>query len=224
MGALAHIFEAEGLSTVALSLVRSHTERLKTPRALHCEFPLGRPLGKPGDAEFQKQVIRSAFELLSRPEGPVLEDFPETIDDGANEPLSCALPPRMNEGKAPAVDEALGLRPAYERALAAHGRTDLGRATNADGIGAAIEAFLKIAEGMTWTEAGLPGMPLDVAKDIESYYQEAATALEGHTPSARSAESWFYRTTEAGAVLKRAKIAFKEQKAPFWFYITPMTQ
>lgn len=224
MGALAHVFEAEGLSTVALSLIRPHTEKLRPPRALHCEFPLGRPLGKPGDAEFQKQVLHEALELLKETEGPVLKAFPETIDDGAGEPLSCVLPPRMNEDRPAAVDEALGLRPAYDRARAKHGQTNVGRAVDADGIPAALEGFLRIADGTPWTEAGLKGFPMDLAKDIESYYQEAATALGDHIPSARSAESWFYRKTEAGAALKRAKQAFRDQKAPFWFYITPMTQ
>lgn len=224
MGALAHIFEAEGLSTIVLSLVRPHTEKLKPPRALHCEFPLGRPLGKPGDAEFQKRVLRGAFSLLSESEGPVLHDFPETVEDAANEPLSCALPPKMDEGKPAAVEEALGLRPAFDRALARHGRTNVGRATDADGIAGALEGFLRIADGTPWTEAGLKGFPMDLAKDIESYYQEAAAELEGHVPSARAAESWFYRKTEAGAALKRAKQAFREQKAPFWNYIMPMTQ
>lgn len=224
MGTLAHVLESEGLATVVISLIRPHTEKLKPPRALHCEFPLGRPLGKPGDDEFQRRVLREAFGLLLESEGPVLRDFPETVAAAADEPLSCALPPRMNEDKPAAVDEAIGLRPAYDRAVAKHGRTNVGRAIDADGIPAAIEGFLRIGEGTPWTEAGLKGFPMDLAKDLESYYQEAATALEGHIPSARSAESWFYNRTEAGAALKRAKQAFRDQKAPFWFYLTPMTQ
>ena len=50
---------------------------MQPPRALWVSFPLGRPLGKPGDAEFQHKVINAALDLLNRPEGPVLEDYPE---------------------------------------------------------------------------------------------------------------------------------------------------
>ena len=50
---------------------------MQPPRALWVSFPLGRPLGKPGDAVFQNKVINAALELLHRPAGPVLEDFPE---------------------------------------------------------------------------------------------------------------------------------------------------
>ena len=33
-------------------------------------------MGKPNDPEFQKKVIRAAFELLEASGGPVIEDFP----------------------------------------------------------------------------------------------------------------------------------------------------
>ena len=35
-------------ATVAISIIREQIEATQPPRALHCEFPLGRPLGKPG--------------------------------------------------------------------------------------------------------------------------------------------------------------------------------
>src|ERR671910_544074 len=81
VGTLAHVIEAAGLATVALSLVRPQIEQSRPPRALHCEFPLGRPLGRPGDPEFQRRVLSAAFALLQRRDGPVLEDFPEAIAD-----------------------------------------------------------------------------------------------------------------------------------------------
>ena len=57
---------------------------MQPPRALWVPFPLGRPLGKPGDAPFQQGVIQAALDLLHRQVGPVLEDYPHdapTIDD-----------------------------------------------------------------------------------------------------------------------------------------------
>lgn len=109
-------------------------------------FPLGRPLGKPGDPEFQRRVLDHALSLLEA-EGPVLDRFPEEIEDEGDVPLACPIPPRHDEGLHPAVDEARALRSAYDRAVSETGRTLVGRVTDADGIPAAVEAFVRIAEG-----------------------------------------------------------------------------
>ena len=77
MCALSFYLEREGIATTGISLVRENTASMQPPRALWVSFPLGRPLGKPGDAEFQHKVINAALDLLNRPEGPVLEDYPE---------------------------------------------------------------------------------------------------------------------------------------------------
>lgn len=214
------------MSTVALSLVRGQIERTHPPRALHCEFPLGRPLGKPGDTAFQRRVLMAAFSLLDRPSGPVLEDFPEVIVDDADQPLACPLPPRLDPTVPPAVDEVLGLRPAYDRAVAASGRTIVGRVVDADGIAAAVSAFVRIAAGEPWQSVGLPGSPPEVVLDIRAYYEEAALALSDHVPGARAAESWLYRTTAAGRVLREAQAEMREAGAPFpvWFYLVPVSQ
>jgi hypothetical protein len=50
--------------------------RVRTPRALFADFPLGSPLGRPDDAALQTRVLRAAFALLSHPgPPPVLADF-----------------------------------------------------------------------------------------------------------------------------------------------------
>ena len=48
-------------------------------------FELGRPLGVPNDAAFQKRVIRAAFALLDAKQGPVLIDYPEDVPASAAE-------------------------------------------------------------------------------------------------------------------------------------------
>src|SRR5262245_12090764 len=50
---------------------------MNPPRALWVPFDLGRPLGAPGNAEFQKRVIRAVLTLFEVETGPVLGDFPE---------------------------------------------------------------------------------------------------------------------------------------------------
>jgi hypothetical protein len=226
VGTLAHSFEAAGLATVALSLVRPHIERIHPPRALHCEFPLGRPLGRPRDPKFQRRVLDAAFALLDRPTGPVLEDFPEVIEDDADTPLACSVPPRYDPSVPAAVDEARALRPAWDRAHAQFGHTQVGRVVDADGVPDAVAGFVRIIEGTPWPQARLPGDPAAVAMDIRSYYEEAALALAEHVPSARATESWLFRSTETGAVLKAALAAMGSGDAPYerLFYIVPMSQ
>jgi hypothetical protein len=201
-GALAHVLEENGLATVQLSSVRGHTEQIKPPRALYCEFPFGRPVGKPNDPDFQHRVLRSAFALLERPAGPVLEDFPDVIDDAAEEPLACTLPPPAHSDKPAEIDEALALRSAYERQRAKTGRTSVGLSAGADGIPALLASFIRIRDGELPENAGLPADPHRCALDLRAYYEEAAMALADHVPAARATESWFFRSTLSGTLLR----------------------
>jgi hypothetical protein len=164
--------------------------------------------------------------LLERPSGPVLEDFPDTIESAGEPPLACPLPPRYDADLPAAVDEAKGLRSAYDRALAASGRTSVGRAVGPDAIPDAVGAFVRIAEGTPWKEAGLPALPMAVAQDIRAYYEELAVELADGPPAAWASERWFYDTTEAGKAILRARRAMKEAQVPFpiWFYMAPGTR
>jgi len=220
---LAHVFEAAGLSTVVLASMRDVVERMHPPRALYCEFPLGRPLGEPADPDFQRDVLMRALALLDA-EAPILADHPEVIV--ADEvPISCPLPARLDDTLAPSVDEARGLRAAYDRSVASRGRTSVGRVLDADGVVDALEVLDRWAGGEAWTEVPLPGKnTIAVAHDIRSYYEEAALELvDGPPPGGRQVEAWFYEETEAGRTLMAARKALREQEAPFpfWFYMAP---
>ncbi|MEP7115633.1 MAG: hypothetical protein ABI862_20375 [Ilumatobacteraceae bacterium] len=227
MSALAHVFEAAGLSTVGISLVRGQAERSRPPRMLHCDFPLGRPLGRPGDAPFQHRVLAAAFGLLPRTDVPVLVDYDEAIVDDADQPLSCTLPPRHNSILPAAVDEAIGLRPAYERHRATSGVTNVVRLGGPERVAELIGVFVRIVDGEAWDTVGLEAAQLGQAGlDIRAYYEEAALALADHVPAARQAESWFYRTTETGALLCHARdiIRAAEAPRPAWFPLVPTGQ
>ena len=204
--------------------MRDVAERMRPPRALYAEFPLGLPLGKPRDAAFQHRVLEAVLSLAERPSGPVLTDFPETIQSKGGEPLACPLPPRYDPNLHPAVDEARALRAAYDRALARNGRTSVGRTVDADEIPAAIEKFIRIMEGEAWDQVGFDARPMLVVHDIRAYYEELAVELvaEG-PPTPWGAERWFYDKTEAGKVLLGARRALKEAEAPHpvWFYMAP---
>ena len=64
------------MATTAISLVREQTAKVNPPRALWVPFALGRPLGVPGDADFQLDVIRAALGLLDTATEPTIEDYP----------------------------------------------------------------------------------------------------------------------------------------------------
>lgn len=225
MSVLAHVFEAAGLATVTLSNVRAMAEKVKPPRALHGEFPLGRPLGIPGDPAFQHEVLAQAFALLDEPRGPVLRDFPLTIE-ATDEPLACSLPPRFDPDLPPAVDEARGLRKAYDRAVARRGATSVGRAIGPDEVPAALAALHAIAHGADLKASGLPGggNTTAVCHDVRTYYEEAALELaDGPPAGARAVESWYFERTEAGRTVLAARAALRDggAKFPVWFYMTP---
>ncbi len=223
MCVLAHVFEAAGIATVVLSSVREMTVKVAPPRALHCEFPLGRPLGRPNDPAFQLDVLSSAFALLDARSGPVLVDYPEVIE-ADDQPASCALPPRFDPLLPPAVDEANGLRRAYDRARARRGVTSVGRAIGADDVPAALAVFDAIAHGADWKSAGIPGgNTTAVCHDIRTYYEEAATELVDGPARGRAIESWYFERTEAGATILAARAAMRDSgaKFPVWFYMTP---
>ena len=94
MCGLAHYFESEGLSTILVGFVREHIEVIRPPRSLFLDFPMGRGMGKPNDPEFQKKVIRAAFELLEASSGPIIKDFPEIIPVREGR-MGYALPPQL---------------------------------------------------------------------------------------------------------------------------------
>ena len=202
MSALSHFLETEGLATTGISLVREHTEAMAPPRALWVPFPLGRPLGAAGDPAFQHRVVAAALALLAKPEGPVLEDFPEPApDDGADEPWSCPVrfaPPANEPDTAGAArTELAGLATWHELALRRRGRTA------ADTSALAVEQCLELVIDACGT-----GRTDDVRRlkaavdDLRTHYVEAVTARPG-TPPAGAADSMLWNESALGRLLRR---------------------
>ena len=173
---------------------------------------------------FQHRVLAQAFGLLAR-DVHTIEDFPETIEDDVSETLVCALPPRHDPDAHPALDEARGLRTAYDRAVNKYGnRAGAVRLLDADAIPNAIEAFVRVADGMPWKEAGIPGIPARVAHDIRGYYEMAAMEIAGHTPAAWAGYRWFRDQTHTGKIIQGAQRAIKASGAPepLWRFLLPL--
>ena len=224
---LARALEASGIATVCLLANRAAAELVGPPRGLYCEFPLGRPLGKPLDADFQRRVLDSAFALLPRMDGPIIEDFGVVIEDEVDAPVSCPIPPRLDLDEPASIAEARGLRAAHDRGVARIGTSQVGRVVDADGIPEAIRAFVEVVDGAAWDAVEyVGGDPTTLLMDIRAYYEEAALGLSDEVPAARSTESWYYRKTSTGDLVRRYLAAVTDVDPPFpgTFYVVPASQ
>jgi hypothetical protein len=188
--------------------VREHTEALDPPRALWVPFMLGRPLGAPGDAGFQRKVVLATLALLARERGPVLEDFPEDApgEAGAAAPMACPVSFARDASDGTragrVIDEIAGLRTWHDVAVRRNGRTSVGV------TGAPLEVLVEFIA--SWVE-GTPGPAYDAGlpdadalrlacEEVKAYYFEALGAQPG-TPDAATLRNWFWEQTAAGKLL-----------------------
>ena len=77
MGLVAAEFERQGISTVAIQLLRLVTEKVRPPRALCVPFRHGYPLDSANDPQKQHAVLAAALDLLENQElkPPAIVDF-----------------------------------------------------------------------------------------------------------------------------------------------------
>jgi D-proline reductase (dithiol) PrdB len=182
---------------------------MQPPRALWVPFPLGRPLGKPGDADFQLDVIRTALDLLNRSAGPVLEDYPHDAPSAAAEsapacPVSFARETADDGSWKSRLSQELGqLRPWYELSRRRRGgRTLVGIAEgpperNVEALSEHLDAGT-LPTDITWLKRAI--------EDIKAYYLEALTAQPGDYDE-RDLQARFWQETRFGA----AVLAFYHQ-------------
>lgn len=210
MSVLAHYFEGDGLATTLISLIREHTEQVRPPRALWVPFDFGRPLGIPGDADFQRRVVLAALALLDAGQGPVLADYPEEaplVDEetGWACPINLKPPAEVDDRGALLIaldDELAKLAPWYDRAVDKQGGTTVGASAIAiEDIPAFITAFL---DGETPAnprpETPLVDMLAFACDDLRAYYLEAVSAQPGRAVGAETVD-WFWAETTAARVL-----------------------
>lgn len=67
VGLIQSIIENQGIPTVSVTLLSEVTERVRPPRALFVDRPLGYPLGEPHQSVLQNRIIRAALNLLALP-------------------------------------------------------------------------------------------------------------------------------------------------------------
>lgn len=169
--------------------MREHTEIVRPPRALWVTFELGRPLGIPDDAPFQRRVVKAALDLLERTDGPLVADYPEhalEVTDFSGWACPINLAPSQIDSLAAEIDR---LAPWYDRSVARLGRTTVGvSGLDMAAAGALVSGALDgdIPEAQPLKEA---------VDDLRAYYLEAASAFpDPGTPATR--KKWFWDETK----------------------------
>lgn len=204
---LARVFEAAGLVTVCIAMVREHAEKVKPPRALFVPYPFGFALGKPNDPELQHRIVAAALELVDKPQGPALEDFPEDeVPD--NLPQSSGVARSSARDTNDAADEIAGLRSFYERWVDDHdGRTAVGLSGVPQrrwrGLVRFLEAYTR-GEDVDMKErpahVALPQFIRYCVDDLKAFYYEARM-VQKPTMSEPDLHTWFWGETVMGQLI-----------------------
>ena len=211
MSVLAHFFESYGFSTVLVGFVKEHIAAIQPPRALWLDFPMGRPLGKPNDPEYQKKIIRSAFDLFNERSGPVLKDFPDIIPvkDGR---MGYALPVELvlkkneigdiNKLVKEVNDEINSLKKDYEIAISGRKRTTVGASEmQISEFTNYISEFVRgnIPPSPRKGIGPIPQLKL-VVEDLQAFYTETITYRD-KVDDFEYLGTWFWEKTKAGRLI-----------------------
>jgi hypothetical protein len=70
VGLVQRALETRGIPTVTLSMIPELTRAVGVPRLAGISYPMGRPLGRPHDADGQRAVLRRVLEVLSTAVAP----------------------------------------------------------------------------------------------------------------------------------------------------------
>jgi hypothetical protein len=217
VGGLAHYVEEEGVATTQISLIRPHTEAIKPPRALWVPFDLGRPLGVPHDAGFQKRVLLSALKLLNESSGPVITDFPEDAPVTREVDVIWACPINLAREKIDLNDadalraafkkEIVELRSWYDLALKEKQRTTVGvSGLEINQVVEFIGAFIDSVPANPREDISLSYSLNFAVDDLKAFYYEAAAAQPGSaSPTAEELDNWFWGETVAAKLLFAVK-------------------
>ncbi len=76
VGLIQSVIEKQGIPTSSISLLREVTRKVHPPRSLFVDLPLGYPLGRPHDAEMQREILVATLRLLESDQPlPILEEY-----------------------------------------------------------------------------------------------------------------------------------------------------
>lgn len=76
MSLIARVLEAADIPTVTFSNARDITIEAGNPRLVFLNYPLGNPVGRPGDPTNQREVLQAGLALLESATEPTVVDLP----------------------------------------------------------------------------------------------------------------------------------------------------
>ena len=206
------MLEAAGLATVSISQVREHTEKIRPPRAVFVPFPLGMPIGAPGDAEQQHRVLAAALQTFLAPCGPVLVDLPddEWLEPGAVSAVQ-ASSVAPAESRLDVAMEVFTMRRAHEQWLSQTGRTSVGvsgvEPKRFRGVVRFLEAYADGADADMSERPDDVTLPVFVRRcvdDLKAMYAEGRL-VEHPEESADDRARWLWGETALGSLLRAVR-------------------
>jgi hypothetical protein len=202
VSALGHYLEEEGIATVAIALIRPQAENTRPPRALWVPFELGRPIGPPSDAAFQRRVILAALGLLeAKKQASLIVDFP---DDDPREAPDLEWRAPAESAPAEAFDtEMRALAPLYAQSCTERARSTVGLSGLPPAeFGAYIAAWLRGESPASPVADMSPLLALRFAiDDLKAYALEAAIAGRVR-PSSQQLGDWLWNQSASGAAIR----------------------
>ena len=214
--------EEKGLVTVALSLIREHSEKVKPPRAVYVPFPLGLPVGHPGNVAEQQAVLDLAFSTLNATAGPVLVDYRDerAAEEDGSPPQASEIDPDEQARSADLATEVTLMRRYWELHQAATGRTGIGLSGVPPQRFRGVVRFLEAL--LADTSADTPERPADMPRplfirgcveDLRVMYGEAR--LQTHPDeSGAERQRWLLGSTALGVMLRRLRDALEASDDP----------
>ena len=191
---------------------------MRPPRALWVPFALGRPLGSADDPEFQKNVMRAAFDMLETISEPTISDYliEAPLEADAQDwvcPVSFA-PVTDGTHTARLIAEVARLAPwSAETRAARGGRTLFGACGVADDdIETVARALGMLADdgdmtaapdlGVAW-KFSMPLLVRHLADDMRTFYHEAIASQPGPgAPNHEALTAWIFGADgQAGTAL-----------------------
>lgn len=193
-------------------------------------FALGRSLGSASDPNFQKDVMRAAFELLETATEPTISDYPiEAPEEAGPGHWACPLnlPVAVEDTHAARMRaEVARLAPWSAETRSARGRTLFG-ATGArpDQVDQVAEALGGLADSGNLAEAPeseidwtfeMPLLIRHLADDLRTFYHEAVAAQPGPTaPNHDALNEWIFGGTALGEALQTIAQHLSVDDSPF---------
>ena len=195
---------------------------MKPPRAVYVPFPLGLPLGHPGNSIEQRAVLDLAFSTLEASSGPVLLDYRDEAaanEDGS--PVQASeVDPDAEARSADLATEVTLMRRYWEQRLAATGRTGVGLSRippqRFRGVVRFLEAYVADPSAdMEERPADVP-LPLFIrycVEDLRVMYAEAR--LQTHpAESSPDRQRWLLRSTALGIMIRALRDAMDASDDP----------